>query len=310
MIDRPAGSLRGRGRHGSGRRCRPATRSVPRLLAALAILIWPAAGPSAAVINRELEAGARLVFPYYDIRPGTETFLLFTNVSDLPASVGLNFYGRDCIKTSSVLGLSPHDIDLVDVAAIAGSDPTGPSGQGFVDAETAQDALLGTAVIVNVAQDWMVVFPAAATQKLDGGATPFRPFPSKLFLPALLTPGTLGSDIIVDGLLILTAPHPTNPGGTLSEQPIQAGLVITDQDGRLANRHVVGHQVILPVAELTLGLPPLRIAWVELTNTAVDDSGQPIGLVGLFIQNLVRAGGGGMAMANRLWRVWCHPLFP
>ena len=281
-----------------------------RSLAALALLICPVTAPSAALINRELIPGARLIFPYYDVRPGTHTFLLFTNVAEVTTNVGLNFYGRDCSKTSAIISLSPADIDVVDVGAIVGSDPTGPFGQGFVDAETNRDHLLGTTVIVDVAHDWMVLIPAAPTQALEGGATPYRQFPSQLFLPAFLTPGPPGSSPVVDGLLILTAPHPTTPGAALPEQPIQVVLVITDRDGRIVNRLLEGHQVIVPLDQLTSGLPPLTLAWMELTNRATDESGQPIGLVGVFIQNLGGGGGGGMAMATRLWRVWSHPLFP
>ncbi len=278
-------------------------------LAALLILISPLAALSAPPINQELLPGARLVFPYYDVRSGTETFLLFTNVGTVSVSVGLNFYGRDCSRTSSSLALSPADIDLVDVGKVLGSDPRSVFQQGFVDAVAAKDVLLGTAVIVNVSQDWMVFYPAAATQLLQGCDTPYRQFPTKLFVPALLTPGTIGSDSVVDGLLVLTAPNVVDPGGALPDQPIQASLIITDQDGRLVNRLITGHQVIVPLGELTQGLRPLRLAWIELENKAVDEVGRPIGLVGLFIQNLVRAGGGGMGMATRLWRVWSHPLF-
>lgn len=279
-------------------------------LVALVILVSRDGATSETPINRELTPGARLVFPYYDIRAGTGTFLLFTNVGAPPAGIQVTFYGRDCTSSSGSLSLSGGDIDLVDVGALLGPGSGDALGQGFVDAVTDADVLLGMAVIVDVLQDWMVVLPAAPAQRLEGGGAAFRQFPSRLLLPAFLTPGTVGSDPLVDGLLILAAPNPTLPGGPIPDRPIQASLIITDQDGRLASRNVAGHQVILPIGAVTQGLPPLRLAWIELVNNAVDQAGNPIGLVGLFIQTLVRSGGGGMAMATRLWRVWCHPLFP
>lgn len=296
-----------------GDRLGPRWRGIARLtvrllLPCLALLVPAAWAASLPPINRELAPGARLVFPYYDLRSGSQTFLLLTNVGDVPAGVTLDFYGQDCDRTSSRVSLSPNDIDLVDVGHILGSDRPGFQ-QGFVDAVTSQDVLLGTAMIVNVPQDWAVVFPAAPAQRLPGTSAPFRRFPFTVFLPALLTPGAPGSGAVVDGLLILTAPNPTDPGGSLPDQPIDASFVIHGRGGYQTNGNLVGHQVIVPIGELTQGLPPLTPAWIELQNRAVDAAGQPIGLVGLFIQTLVKGGGGGMGMATRLWRVWCHPLF-
>lgn len=308
-MGRPAGAARGAPERWPARRIRARARKGACVLSVAMVLLGPVL-LSAAPINRELTPGARLVFPYYDIRPGTETFLLLTNVGALPAGVQVSFYSHDCSQTDTRVSLSGHDIDLVDVRAILGPDPGAAALQGFVDVVTGTgDVLLGTAVIVNALQDWTVVYPAAASQQLVEGDAPYREFPTKLFVPALLTQGALGSDTVVDGLLILAAPNPAIPGGPIPEQPIQTTLIITDRDGRLVSRAVTGHHVILPIGELTQGLPPLDLAWIELQNRAVDDAGRPIGLVGLFIQNLVRGGGGGMATATRLWRVWCHPLF-
>jgi hypothetical protein len=282
---------------------------VAGILAALFVLPTPVAVNAAPPVNMELTPGARLVFPYYDIRPGMQTFLFFINVGNSPAGLLLNFYGKDCNRRNFGISLSPHDIDLLDVGETLGTtDPSGASLQGFVDVLGAGDTLLGEALIINLLQDWAIAFPAAATQRLVGAETPFRLFPSKLFVPALLAPGSAGSALSEDGLLILTAPNPTVSGGPLSEQPIQASLRITGTGGLLISRNLAGHQVIVPLRELTDGLPPATLAWVELVNNAVDDAGRRIGLVGLLIQNVARTGGG-VGIATRLWRVWSHPLF-
>jgi hypothetical protein len=94
----------------------------------------------------------------------------------------------------------------------------------------------------------------------------------------------------------------------LSDEPIRASILITGNGGRLISRTLTGHQVIVPLRELADGLPPHTLAKIELINSAVDETGRPIGLVGLLIQS-TSGTGGGTGIATRLWRTWCHPLF-
>ena len=293
----------------------PVTRQPLAPLVIFFLCLFPMQA-AAAGANSELVPGSRIVFPYYDLRPGFATFLIFTNVSlAAPASVRLEFYDVTCIRRDSFISLSEGDTDLVDLADFPGNSPTGTFQQGFVDAVAGADVLVGTAVIVNMIDDWMIFYHGAAARRQPGGVTPFEPYPSRLFLPGFLAPGSLGQAGFADGLLILAAPHPTQPGGELPAQPIQAGFDIFLKKGSTADGAsfqgfardasavsggASGHQVILPIGQLTGSLPPPTLGWLSITNSVVDDSGIPFGLVGLYIQTVVRPEGG-MAMAIRLW---------
>ena len=289
-------------------------RQFPYLLVPLLFCLVPTPQGIAAT-NSELVPGSRIVFPYYDLRPGFATFLLFTNVSLDPTSVQLEFYDVTCVRQDSSLSLSGADIDLLDLASLLGSNPSGTFRQGFVDAVAGGDVLMGTALIVNMVEDWGILYHGAAARRRPGGATPFEPYPSRLFLPGFLTPGSLGAAGFTDGLLVLAAPHPTQPGGALSEQPIRAAFQIFLKreetaprgafqsfaaDGSPISGGVAGHQVIIPIGQLTGSLSTPSLGWLSVTNTAVDDAGIPFGLVGLYIQTVLRPEGG-FGVATRLW---------
>jgi hypothetical protein len=257
--------------------------------------------PGDAATNQELVPGSRLVFPYYDLRPGFLTFLFFTNVSrHLSASVQLEFYDVSCARRDSGLDLTPTDVDLLDLGSVLGRDPSGAFQQGFVDAFTSDgDFLLGMAFIVNAVADVAIAYPAAPARRVSGGTLPFEPYPTRLFLPAFVTPGQLGQSTTTDGLLILAAPHPTTPGAALPEQPIQASVSLIFKGGRADSGGLAGHQVIVPIGQLVGTSRPPTLGWLGLTNSALDESGNPIGLVGLYLQT-VAGPGVGMAMAIRL----------
>ena len=265
--------------------------------------------------NSELVPGSRIVFPYYDLRPGLATFLLFTNVSLAPVSVRLEFYDVTCLRRDSSLSLSGVDIDLLDVSSVLRGDSSGTFRQGFVDAVAGDNVLMGTALIVNIMEDWAILYHGAAARRQPGGAMPFEPYPSRLFLPGFLTPGSLGEVGFTDGLLVLAAPHPTQPGGELPEQPIHAAFQTflkkggttsevafqsVAKDGSPISGGVVGHQVIIPIGQITGSLPPPTLGWLSVTNNAVDESGKPFGLVGLYLQTVI-GGGNGIGVATRLW---------
>ncbi|MBI2902334.1 MAG: hypothetical protein HYY12_01925 [Candidatus Methylomirabilis oxyfera] len=270
---------------------------------------------AAAGANSELVPGSRIVFPYYDLRPGSATFLIFTNVGPESTSVRMEFYDMTCIRRDSSISLSAGDVDLLDLSSALPSEPSGTFQQGFVDAVANDDVLMGTALIVNVTQDWAILYHGAAARRRVGAVTPFEPYPSRLFLPAFLTPGSLGEAGFTDGLLVLAAPHPTQPGGELPAQPIQASFEIFLKTGstrdsggfqdfaevtNAVSGGASGHQVILPIGQITGSLPPPTLGWLSVANSVVDDSGIPFGLVGLYLQTVVRPEGG-MAMAIRLW---------
>lgn len=178
-----------------------------------------------AATNSELIPGSRIVFPYYDIRSGISTFLVFTNVGLGPAPLHLEFYDPSGLRRDSSLALSSGDVDLLDVAAVLPPEADGTFQQGFVDVVTFDgNALLGTAVIVNGLEDWGIIYHGAAARRTPGGPLPFEPYPTRLFLPAFVTPGALGESSVTDGLLVVAAPYPTLPGGELPDPSLQADV--------------------------------------------------------------------------------------
>ena len=254
----------------------------------------------AASSNSELRPAARLVFPYFDIRPGTTTILLLTNVSDQPLGARLTFYDATCDRRGRSLALTPKDMAVIDLAKLFGGDDIGRFAQGFVDVEAGRNSLIGAAQIVNVAEDWSVVYHPAASQRLDGPDSTFERFPAHVALPSFFAPGV--GERRLDGFLVLVAPNPTEPGDPLPEEAIRASIDVFSPAGPSVSLSASGHQVILPLASFSGWLPDSAPGWLEIRNQARDDQGEPVGLVGLFIQTLVApGGGGGMAGAIRLW---------
>ncbi len=274
-------------------------RQFSSLLALLFLCLLPTV-EAVAGANSELVPGSRIVFPYYDLRPGFTTFLIFTNIGLASTSIHLEFYDVTCIRRDSTLTLSGNDISIVELAGLLGGAPSGTFRQGFVDAVTGDDVLMGTAAIVNMVEDWAILYPGATARRQQGGPTPFEPYPSRLFLPGFLTPGSLGGVGFTDGLLVLAAPHPTRPGAELPEQPIQVGVNLFFKGGRSDSAGLAGHHVIVPIGQLVGRSRPPTLGWLDLTNNALDESGNPIGLVGLYLQT-VSGPGIGMGMAIRLW---------
>lgn len=260
-----------------------------------------------AATNAELVPGSRIVFPYYDLRPGSTTLLFLTNTGSTPASAALEFYDASCARQDTVVGLSAGDIDPLDLGQVISGTVFGSFLQGFIDVTAAADVLMGTAVIVNTVADWAIAYNGAPARRQTAGVTPFEPYPTGLFLPAFLTPGPLGGGVLADGLLILAAPHPTSPGAALPDsplldKPIQASVEIFLQreDGTMTHRssELSGHYIISPIGAIA-GTPSPTLGWLSIRNHAVDESGVPFGLVGLYIQTLVGSTGGS-AMTIRL----------
>lgn len=261
----------------------------------------PAVGTQAAT-NSELVPGSRIVFPYYDLRPGSGTFLLLTTTGSTPTSVILEFYDTTCARQNAIVRLSAGDVNLVDLRHVVSGNTFGAFQQGFVDATTSGDPLIGTAIVVDVTADWAIAYPGAPARHQATGLTPFEPYPTRLFLPAFLTAGGLGSGVVSDGLLIVAAPHPTVPGGALPAEPIQASLQIVLQEPttglgaqpspdrvRSISSEVRGHHLLLPIGQIAGAALP-TLGWLSITNHVTDDSGVPFGLVGLYIQSLIGPG--------------------
>ena len=262
----------------------------------LAIVVAPA---SPGWANSELRPAARLVFPYYDIRPGTNTILLVTNVSHVPTTAQLTFYDVSCLKTGFNVLLSGKDIAALDLSRLLGDRAPEAFKQGFVDLVAGQNSLVGAATIWNLLEDWAIGYHPAAAQRLSG-PVPFETFPTRLALPGFFT-GVEGARRL-DGLLILLAPNPTLPGGPIGDEAVQAEFDVFAPPGGSRSLAATGHQLLLPLSFFAPRAPGSRVAWLTVRNAALDDQRQRLGLVGLFIQTLVDpGGGGGMAGAIRLW---------
>ncbi len=255
-----------------------------------------------AAMNAELVPGSRIVFPYYDLRPGLTTFLFLTNTGPTPVSAALEFYDASCARQDTVMGLSVGDIDPLDLSQVISGTVFGSFQQGFIDVTAGADVLIGTAIVVNMVADWAIAYNGASARRLAAGVTPFEPYPTGLFLPAFLTPGPLGGGVLADGLLIVAAPHPTFPGAELPDTPIQtsAEIFLQQEDSTMTRRssEVNGHFIISPIGTIAGASSP-TLGWLSLTNHATDESGIPFGLVGLYIQTLVGPDGAS-AMAIRL----------
>lgn len=267
-----------------------------------------------AATNAELVPGSRIVFPYYDLRPGYTTLLFLTNVSSTPVSVALEFYDASCARQGTHISLSGRDIDSLDLSQMISGNASGSFLQGFVDVTADADVLIGTAVVVNMVDDWAIAYNGAPARRRAAGMTPFEPYPTGLFLPAFVTPGQLGGGVLADGLLIVAAPHPTVPGAKLPAEPIQVSAEIllkqeqttmigdqlrTQQEVTQSSAGFSGHYIMLPIGAIAGTFTSPTLGWLSLTNHAVDKSGVPFGLVGLYIQTLLRPDGGS-AVAIRL----------
>lgn len=269
--------------------------------------------PVDAATNAELVPGSRIVFPYYDLRPGFSTLLFLTNVSTAPVSVNLQFYDTSCARQSAGIDLSADDIDMLDLRRIISGNASGSFQQGFIDVTADTDVLIGTAVVTNMAADWAIAYNGAPARRLADGATPYEPYPTRLSLPAFLTSGQLESGDLTDGLLIVAAPHPTSPGAALPDMPIRVSAEIVLKREDSPNDHgqphphdlirrssgFRGHYIVMPIGRIA-GVSVPTLGRLSLTNHAVDaTTGIPFGLVGLYIQTLLRSDGGA-AMAVRL----------
>lgn len=266
-----------------------------------------------AATNAELVPGSRIVFPYYDLRPGFATFLYLTNVSTTPVTVNLEFYDTSCARQDTHINLSGRDIDALDLSEMISGNAFESFLQGFVDVTADADVLIGTAVVANIADDWAIVYNGAPARRLTDGTTPYEPYPTGLVLPVFLTQGQLEGGVLTDGLLILAAPNPTRPGGKLSETPIRASAEIllrhesTTPNGDRHRPHEMiqlssrfsGHYLMLPIGTITGTTASPMLGWLSLTNHATNKKGVPVGLVGLYIQTLVGPSSAS-AMAIRL----------
>lgn len=168
-----------------------ATRSITFALLAICILMGTR-GP--ALANTELVPGSRLVFPYIDISAGRETFLMITNSGNLYAPVHLEFYAQSCIRTDTAIILSPGDTAAYQVSLFPGilSFPTPPLGSaqqhkagiGWADVDVRAEnggvvttsstgveynGLMGEAIIVDAAGDFLFSYSAAASQGFAAG---------------------------------------------------------------------------------------------------------------------------------------------
>jgi len=195
--------------------------------------------------NTELVPASRLVVPYWDIVGSRSTLILLTNVSrsiDLtadatlpglagfvpsPRAIHVEFYDKTCTRKDVTIELSAGDIDQLDLKSQPDlrGDPNLASGQGWADidvregdAQREQDSvqcnvLLGTVIITDSANDFVVAYPAASSIGSSGkwieetpcfGSTivthdsngkavnwfgRYEPFPARVFVPFFFAEG-------------------------------------------------------------------------------------------------------------------------
>jgi hypothetical protein len=165
------------------------------VLLATAVVTWTVAPASA---NTELVPGSRLVYPYIDISTARETFLCVTNAGSHFVPLHVEFYAQNCTKTDQRFDLTAKDLACIQVSsrlsqgsfpAVAGSAvQQNVAGIGWVDMDVRSpvncptasnlagcpsveyNGLMGMAIILDVAQDWALAYPAAASQgSAEGG---------------------------------------------------------------------------------------------------------------------------------------------
>ena len=294
----PTGCGGGR-RHGTIAPVRK-SRLYPRLSTLLSLAL-AALGPGpawTAWADSELRPAARLIFPYYDVRPGTLTTLFLTNVGTSPVTVQITFYDQSCLRMGATTFLSAKDTAALSVLQFVGDGTTATFRQGFVDVVAGPNSLVGAATIVNVVEDWAVSYHAASAKRVSG-PSPFEPFPARLALPGFFA--SAEGPRRLDGFLVLVAPNPTVAGGIVADEAVRAAFDVILPPSGSRSLTAAGHQLILPLSFFAPGASGSGAGWLTVSNAALDEEGKPLGMVGLFIQTLVDPAGGGMAGAVRLW---------
>ncbi len=278
------------------------TARLHRRLRTLLAFALAALGPGSlgtAWADSELRPAARLIFPYYDVRPGTQTILFLTNVGAGPVTAQLTFYDQTCLRRGATTSLSATDITALELSKFLGNAPAPTFRQGFVDVVAGPNTLIGSATIVNLLEDWSISYHPAAAMRVPGPA-PFEPFPAQLALPVFVA--SAGGPRRLDGFLVLVAPNPKVAGGMIPDEAVRAAFDVFRRPGGALSLSATGHQLILPLSFFAPGAVGSDVGWLTAVNGALDEEGNPLGMVGLFIQTLVDpAGGGGMAGAVRLW---------
>lgn len=169
------------------------------LLVLVAALMAVAGWQTPTWANTELVPGSRLVFPYLDVSSGRETFVFITNAGDAfddledPVDVHLEFYNQACSKTDKAIELTAKDVDVIVVSRSPGQTFFAPgsgtaqqalAGIGWLDVDVRDktsetgcspsslagcpsieyNGLMGMAVILDVNNDFVFAYPAAASQ--------------------------------------------------------------------------------------------------------------------------------------------------
>lgn len=221
------------------------------LLALLLVAIPSMAVVNTASANTELVPGSRLVGPYVTLKSGQSTFIVLTNVSSLELRPGgglinsnggvhLEFYDKTCTRSSTTMQLSAKDVDQLNVS-LTNAGALATSSEGFVDVDVRDstvftdaltaagvraNALLGTVVISDTTNDFVLAYPMASmlgssgnvhssanqqnvivTRGAAGAATGwngrYEPLPNRLFLPMFFAEG---SPVATTLLSVVTPP--------------------------------------------------------------------------------------------------------
>lgn len=254
----------------------PSKRLLRLTLAVLLIV-----GVAAPVLaNNEMHPGGRAFFPLWDVRTPTRlTFIVLTRLSYIGQSQGhsqasddtlsncftynnkfsidgqatnvipvnLEYYGKNCNKTSEVIWMSCADVDIVLLTGVGNVLPprnifatVAGQGVGALDVHyldytqntsvivhrVDENSLMGNAIISDPSEGWAAAYPAAMAKSTtcptcatieSGGASGvgYEPYPREVFIPFVLADGSKAGGGTLSNFLALWAPA-LLPGGSMS----------------------------------------------------------------------------------------------
>jgi hypothetical protein len=222
------------------------------LLVVLLVAVPLMAVIQTASANTEMVPASRLVAPLVDISTNRSTHLLISNVAvnapilqnGVAGTVGgvhIEYYDKNCARTSQVIQLSPKDIDQIDVTSTFF-----PSAEkvGFADIDVRnttvytdpllassirENTLVGQVLILDSVADFALSYPMASSlaTSANGGANGvvvtrgvggaaaswqgrYEGFPTRLYLPGFYAEGGSGAGAILSTFLAIVSPADGN----------------------------------------------------------------------------------------------------
>lgn len=290
-------------------------KSFRSMAIAAIVAVVPAMAAGTAWANSELAPASRLVAPYWDVSGDRDTLLFLTNVSpianliptatsedlngtcnlgsvgastDMKCGVHLEFYDKTCINQNTTIGLSPLDIDQLDLGVDSDmSVPRGlPSKLGWVDidvrkggatvdsASVQANVLLGTVLITDSGSDFAVAYPMASSvgsassgigedivTRIGGGfadawSGDFETFPARVFVPMFFAEGSNYGQTFTSSLAIAGPAQSINggeaPGQELNDDDtlVDVSVLLYDACENPQSDRIVDHYIFGTLDEL------------------------------------------------------------